>query len=892
MGYVNLVFFMLFPFLCHLSFSSSLPHLCPKHQALPLLQFKHMFTVSHDAFDNCFDATGQWILSYPKTLSWNKSTDCCSWDGVYCDETTGQVIELNLTCSKLQGKFHSNSSVFQLSNLKRLDLSNNNFSGSLISPKFGEFSSLTQLDLSYSSFTGIIPAEISRLSKLHVFRIQSYSDGLRFKPHNFELLLKNLTQLRELDFDNVNISSTIPLNFSSYLTTLHLRNTQLYGTLPEGVFHLYNLESLYLTDNPQLTVRFPTTKWNSSASLMELVLRGVNATGRIPESFGHLTSLHTLRIASCNLLGSIPKPLLNLTNIEEFNLAYNHLEGPISDFFRFGKLRWLSLRYNNFDGQLEFLSFNRIWTQLEELDCSVNSVTGPIPSNVSGMQNLQSLRLSSNHLNGTIPSWIFSLPSLTGLELSDNHFSGNIQEFKSKTLSRVSLKQNQLQGPIPKSLLDLQRRGRFINDQLAGGSHGLWLWTCYWTVHNIHNVVNSTSSMVFEDGCKIGTQNCYENEKAQEKTLVCNLEDSSLLHRWDKLLFDYCIGIRDQWIQSYPKILSWNKSTDCCSWGGVHCDEMTGQVIELNLNCSKLQGKFHSNSSLFQLSNLKRLDLSYNDFSSLTHLDLLLTSFTGLIPAEISHLSKLRVLRIWNDYGVRFGPNKFALLLKKLTQLRELDLNFVDISSTFPLNFSSYLTTLWLPYTQLRGILPKRVFNLSNLGSLDLTNSPRHTVRFPTKKWNTSASLTELYLNGVNFTGKIPESFSHLTLLLDLVMSSSNLSVPILKPLWNLTNIEVLDLHNNHLEGPISPFLRFAKLREFSLRKNNFDGQFEYFPFNRSWTQLETLDFSFNFLPGPIPSDVSGLQNLQSLSLSSNQLNGTIPSWIFSLPSLFDFRLE
>ncbi|XP_049388869.1 receptor-like protein Cf-9 [Solanum stenotomum] len=260
MGYVNLVFFMLFPFLCHLSFSSSLPHLCPKHQALPLLQFKHMFTVSHDAFDNCFDATGQWIPSYPKTLSWNKSTDCCSWDGVYCDETTGQVIELNLTCSKLQGKFHSNSSVFQLSNLKRLDLSNNNFSGSLISPKFGEFSSLTHLDLSYSNFTGLIPVEISYLSKLHVLRIQSYSDCLRFKPHNFELLLKNLTQLRELDFDGVNISSTIPLNFSSYLTALHLRGTQLYGTLPKGVFHLYNLESLYLTDNPQLTVRFPTTK--------------------------------------------------------------------------------------------------------------------------------------------------------------------------------------------------------------------------------------------------------------------------------------------------------------------------------------------------------------------------------------------------------------------------------------------------------------------------------------------------------------------------------------------------------------------------------------------------------------------------------------------------------
>ncbi|KAK6802538.1 hypothetical protein RDI58_000318 [Solanum bulbocastanum] len=187
---------------------------------------------------------------------------------------------------------------------------------------------------------------------------------------------------------------------------------------------------LNLSDNPQLHVRIPTTKWNSSASLQMLDLYRVNATG------------------------SIPKPVWNLTNIEVLHLDDNHLEGPIFDYFRFGKLTELYRGNNNFDGQLEFLSFNRIWTQLEFLDFSSNFVTGPIPSNVSGMQNLQLLFLSSIHLNGTIPSWIFSLPSLEWLDLSHNHFSGNIQEFKSTTLDGVSLKQNQLQGLIPKSLLN------------------------------------------------------------------------------------------------------------------------------------------------------------------------------------------------------------------------------------------------------------------------------------------------------------------------------------------------------------------------------------------------------------------------------------------------------
>ncbi|PHT40249.1 hypothetical protein CQW23_19103, partial [Capsicum baccatum] len=259
-----------------------------------------MFTINPNA-SVCYN---------PTTLSWNNRTDCCSWMGVHCEETTGQVIELDLACSGLQGKFHSNSSLFQLSKLKRLYLYFNNFSGSLISAKFGELSNLTHLDLSHSGFTGVIPAEISHLSKLQVLSISTVDPyGLRLGPYNFELLLKNLTQLRKFHLDSLR------------------------GVLPERVFHLSNLEHFEL---------------------------------------------------------------------------------------------------------------------------SSNSLTGSIPSNVSGLQNLQLLYLSSNYLNGTILSCIFSLPSLFLLDLSNNFFSGKIQEFKSNTLEFVSVKQNQLQGPIPKSLLDLQ----------------------------------------------------------------------------------------------------------------------------------------------------------------------------------------------------------------------------------------------------------------------------------------------------------------------------------------------------------------------------------------------------------------------------------------------------
>ncbi|PHT99196.1 hypothetical protein BC332_31803 [Capsicum chinense] len=64
MDCVKLVLFcMLYAFLCQLTFSSSLPHLCPKDQALALLQFKQMFTINPNA-------SGDSIQCYnPTTLS-------------------------------------------------------------------------------------------------------------------------------------------------------------------------------------------------------------------------------------------------------------------------------------------------------------------------------------------------------------------------------------------------------------------------------------------------------------------------------------------------------------------------------------------------------------------------------------------------------------------------------------------------------------------------------------------------------------------------------------------------------------------------------------------------------------------------------------------------------
>ncbi|CAB4315230.1 unnamed protein product [Prunus armeniaca] len=139
-----------------------------------------------------------------KVISWNSSTDCCSWVGVNCT-SNGHVVGLDLSSETISGGIDNASSLFHLQHLQSLNLADNDFDyGSRIPSAIGKLVKLRYLNLSYNNgYSGKIPIEISRLTRLVVLDISQSNYSL--EAPNISILFQNLTELAELYFDTVDL---------------------------------------------------------------------------------------------------------------------------------------------------------------------------------------------------------------------------------------------------------------------------------------------------------------------------------------------------------------------------------------------------------------------------------------------------------------------------------------------------------------------------------------------------------------------------------------------------------------------------------------------------------------------------------------------------------------
>ncbi|XP_048131647.1 receptor-like protein 7 [Rhodamnia argentea] len=814
---------------------------------------------------------------YPKVHSWSPdgSGDCCSWDGVECDEVTGRVITLDLSGSCLSGTMSPNTTLFRLFHLESLNLACNSFNFSPIPYGFGNLSRLQYLNLSRSDFAGEIPHDISQLSELVSLDLSdSFSEALHLP--NVGNFVHNLTGLKELDLSRVSLLSPIPpvlANFSS-LTSLGLADCGLNGDFPVSIFQLPNLEVLRIASNGNLPGFLPKLHWGSPLKSLDLSL--TNFSGGIPTSIGNLSLLNELIAWNCHFSGSLPSSLGNLSHLTEISLGENNLQGQIPvSFANLTQLRWLWLSSNSLSG--DTLEWVVNLTKLTELDLSDNNLQGQIPVSFANLTQLRWLWLSSNSLSGDTLEWVVNLTKLTELDLSDNNLRGQIPvSFANLTqlrwlwlssnslsgdtlewvvnltkLTELDLSDNNLQGQIPVSFANLTRL------------RSLWLSSNNLSGDTLEWVVNLTKLTYLDiSGNRFSGEfpSSFENLK---QLVVLDLSRNDL-HG------------------DIPSTL-WN---------------LKG-LQSLSLESLYLNGVLDVND-LFKLKNLRSLQLSFNNISftksfitattsKLSDLSLDSCNLTEF-PQFIGYLSKLERLNLphnrirgtilswmWNNSKeslnyIDLSHNLLTGFVNNQTDVPLPNLAYLDVSSNL------LETTLPIPPPSvmiynissnfLSGEVPTSICQVSSLVVLDLSNNALNGTLPPCL--GSIAPLIYLNLARNKFSGMIPRVYPDGCALKMIDLRENRLGGTIPRSLGNCGALEYLNLGSNEINDTFPIWMsELAYLKVIGLQSNKFHGPVEAHLSQLNFTSLQILDLSNNSFNGRLPSKL--LQSCRAMKVIVGQ---------------------
>ncbi|KAG4203785.1 hypothetical protein ERO13_A04G005750v2 [Gossypium hirsutum] len=794
--YLFLSLFLFFPHL-YASFSSSVSHSCSS-----LIQFKNSFSIAKDASFLCNGIAG--LKSYPKTNSWKEGTDCCSWDGLY-------------------GNFPSDTTLFLLPYLQKLNLAYNDFNRSKIPYEFGRFESLLYLNLSHARFVGEVPSQVSHLSKLVSLDLSSsiyYHEQFTIDKHALEGIVHNLTEVRHLFLDGINMSSVNPhvfMSLSSSLRSLSLGGCDFQGKFPKNIFDLPNLLQLTHLD----------------LSMNQL-------SGQIPRSLGNLLQLTHLDLSHNQLSGQVPLSILNLTRLEDLTIVENSLEGSIpDDVTAFPDLILLDLSNNLFNGTLPSWLYTA--PTLKEIDLSQNQISGHIKEFQS--KSLESIWLENNKLQGLLPSSIFQLLNLIGLSLSSNNLSGvielsmfsNLPNLKYLDLSynSLSLTSNSTSTVNLTSLLLSSCNLSEFPQFLKGLKSLEWLDLCY---NRIEGKIPQWMQEVGIDSLRylnISHNSLTEVEQFPWKNIAF-LDLSSNL-------------IRLPILASTINIFLISKNSFNGEVSSLICNASALQILDLSHN--NLSGKipqcFGNLSNSLEFLNLKKNKDKLSNFNLNGNL------LEGPLTPSILNCKGLEVLNLGNNKI----NDTFPHWLGGLPQLQVLVLKSNHMHGSLCVNssksspFFSKIQIFDLSSNYFSGPLPvryinsfKAIINLEKIGS------------------------TVSYMGENDHGGRGFYTYS-----IGIVIKGQYMELVKIFNMWT-----IIDLSNNQFEGGIPKVIgKLNLLKGLNLSHNNLNGGIPTSIGNL--ISLEWLDLSSNRLSGTIPNRLAELPFLSSLNVSENQLHGQIP---------------
>ncbi|XP_051137605.1 receptor-like protein EIX1 isoform X2 [Andrographis paniculata] len=817
-----------------------------------VLELEINLCVAINASSGCVAAERKALLKFKASLvdptnrlsSW-RDLNCCTWEGVTCDQITGHVIELDLRGNvsfdddmtkaifddRLVGK-SLDPSLRELKYLNYLDMSRNKFQGSRIPEFLGSMTELQYLNLSSCFLDGVVPDHLGNLSNMRSLDLHNNNDLV---SHDIGWV-SNFSSLEYLDLSWVNLSQTNDL-------------VKVLNVLP-------SLSVLRLSDSALNNNHLSHACINSSflSHVYRLDLSENSFDGEVPCFLSNMTSLGFLDL-SYNQYNTSHLQFLKLRNLVHLNLGGNQFEYEsdwISQLLGDNcRLESLSLHYNNFHGEISAV-FNNIsgcWSQnLKSLELSRNNFKGGLPNDLDKVKRLTSLDLSGSNISGQIPESLGNLSGLEVLDISYNKIVGLIPSSfrKLKALRWLRLSSNQLSGEIPiflGQLSNLEKLG--ISDNLF---NGIISEIHFDKLSKLKRLLVSSNSInfKFEHGWMPSFQLTY-----------LDMGSSNIG------------GQFPAWLQS-QKTLVYLDLSNCGISGTLPSD--IGYMLPLLENLLMSRNSINGSlpDSLCNMRSLQVIDLSNNNlsgnmsecwqnFQSLMFLSLSSNELSGTIPKSIGGAGGLHWLLLNNN--MLSGP--IPSTLQYCTYLEALDVGENMLSGKIPAwigNKQLLLFILKLRNNQFHGEIPRALCEASRLQMLDLGNN-KLSGYIPHCFGNLSGMI-EIKTPGLTsyfhslhqvFKGVVMEYSMNIRYLVNLDLSCNNLSGKIPLEMMDLRNLHGLNLSHNSLDGEIP-----AKIGDL--------------------TALESLDLSSNNLFGRIPNSLSNLYFLSYLNVSNNNLSGQIPT--------------
>ncbi|XVE98439.1 hypothetical protein REPUB_Repub03eG0106600 [Reevesia pubescens] len=821
---------------------------------------------------------------------------------------------LNIRDNQLQGSIDIKV-LNTLSKLKKLDMSYNKIQ-SLQSSRDGErqlkLLNLEELDVSGNSFNNSILALLSGLSNLKYLNIAyNHLEGsINIKE------LDALSNLEELDISNNELKEFVATKDKENTSLGKLKVTYLDRVFVNGNASLLQLietfssvKTLFLGGN-NLNETISTQELHVSSKVEELLLDGSHLNNNVLQIVGVLASLKILSLHDCGLTGTLhTQGWCDLRNLEVLDISENALEGTLpSCFGNLSSLHYLDISDNQFIGNgastslgnltlLRFVSLSRNLFQVPDFFISfanhshlkvLLSDQNKLVKEPTSFQTwipkfqLKVFRMSNcttKELHNELPKFLFYQYELSIVDLSYNNFGGKIPSWllvNNTRLEAFLMAGNSLMGPL----------------QLP--------------THPIMSVFDVSENIIHG---QIPTNICSTFPQLSGLKLSGNALKGNILA---------CLG-------GLNTSLFLDLSNNQLSGGIPEELAKSDSLWFLRLSNNNLSGKIAP--TIFSLYSIRMIYLDGNKFdgeipnidiltvhlsSGLVDMDLSNNNLSGKLPKWIWNMPELMALALSNNQLEGPIPMEFCYL----KVLEVLDLSQNNISGPIPSCFDArYVKHLHLSKNRLSGTLAGAFFNSTSLVTLDLSGNYL-TGEIPSWVGDLSA-LSVLLLKGNYFTGEIPVQLCESYSLSIIDLSQNNLYGPIpscfshltLEPNSEKSSIESYFVRDDPLAKGVDFYgmtiFEVDKLRGYEaiyldlVAENHMEKWVDYTTKRGSYSYkgkileyMSGIDLSCNRLTGEIPLTIGNLSEIRSLNLSHNNLTGVVPSTFSKLKQIESLDLS